>query len=502
MMNVGDPRLVEILESIHSMIEVDLLAILNVHDDHTLQVEAATGILSHEKLRGWQVNLQERPNMVKALRGDDPYLRVELEDEPEDDEEPDTYEGIVQLPRAHSCVVVPLKVDERLVGAMTLDSGSCGLFGPDQLKAIKGFGRLAAKIIDEQKQVEKLSSRLQRLATENATLRKSMFGEELIGQSSAWQKVLDMIKIVAPVQSTVLLQGETGTGKERVARTIHKLSTRSDGPFVAVNCAVLQPELALSQLFGYERGAFTGADTRKKGYFEIAAGGTLFLDEIAELPVAAQAQLLRVLQEKTFRRLGGAEEIVADIRLIAASHSNLEEAVQAGTFRQDLLFRLNIFPIQLPPLRERKEDIHLLAHYLLRGLESTLGINTPSISVEALECLEHYSWPGNVRELKNVMERAALLAQSKPIQCHHLPKEEHNIPLPVMEHTPQTFSPPDGYQLPTSLPRLHKATAKEILLALKESDGKIGGKDGAAEKLGVPATTLRSTIKRFQLQAD
>lgn len=503
MKGVGDPRLIDILDSMSCLVEADLSVILSVQGSHLLQVEAATGVLSHERLLGWKVSLAGRPNMAEALRGDAPYLRVELEEHGhEEDDEPDTYAGIVPLPHAHSCVMVPLRVGSRLVGAMTLDSATCGLFGSSQLNALKGFARLAAKIIDEQRQMEALSDRLQALAVENATLRTSMLGKELIGRAPAWQKVLELIKIVAPVQSTVLLQGETGTGKERVARTIHRLSARSSGPFVAVNCAVLQPELALSQLFGYEKGAFTGAESRKKGYFEVAQGGTLFLDEVAELSLQAQAQLLRVLQERTFRRLGGMEELEADVRLVVASHHNLALSVAEGRFRQDLFFRVNIFPIHLPPLRERKEDIHLLAHYLLGEVGASIGIDPPGLSVEALTCLERYSWPGNVRELRNVMERAALLAYPDVIRCCHLPGEQAQQELRSLPQEVSHFTAPQGYTLPQDLPRLYKATAKEILLAIDESCGAIGGKEGAAQKLGVPVTTLRSAIKRFHLRLE
>jgi transcriptional regulator with GAF, ATPase, and Fis domain len=500
-MKVGDPSVLELLELLGGVIAADLMAVLDVVDEGQLMVRAALGSLSHEGLVGWRVQLGERPQMARILEGDEPYLREELQHEHiDEDEEPDTYDGIVSLPASHSCVVVPLRVGRRLVGAMTLDTRACGVYGPLEMRAMKSVAGLIARLLDERRLVASLSSRLDRLAVENSTLRDRLSTEELIGRSVAWRRVLELVKLVAPAPTRVFLTGETGTGKERVARAIHRLSTRVSGPFVAVNCAVLMPELASSQLFGHERGAFTGADALHKGHVELAAGGTLFLDEVAELPLATQAQLLRVLQEGTFRRLGGTKELSADVRLIVATHHDVEALVKEGRFRDDLFFRLNTFPIHLPPLRERRGDINLLASYLLRGVAERLGVSGISLSTEALACMESHDWPGNVRELENVLERAALLARDGVITCEHLHTHGRGGTPHVDAAASTDEEPPEGYILPGDLPRLHRATAREILRALGESRGKIGGKDGAAERLGVPVTTLRSAIDRFHLR--
>lgn len=518
-MQIGEDSLVQILEALDYVLDADLKAILNRKDVDSLQVLAATGKLAHEGLLGHWVDLNQRPSMARALKGMKPYLQS---DDPGSEEEPDTYEGIVGLPADHSCLVVPLRYNKELLGALTFDSRTCGAFGEEQIHAVEGFAYLAARTIYEQRRNQDLNAQMQTLALENASLREFARRSELIGRSSSWEQVLEAVRLVAPTDVTVLLQGETGTGKERVARAIHESSSRANGPFVAVNCSVLMPELALSLLFGHEKGAFTGADRRKAGHFELAKGGTLFLDEVAELPQLAQAQLLRVLQEKVFERVGGSESVVADVRVIAATHRELSSEVALGNFRQDLLFRLNTFPLFLPPLRERQQDIPLLASYLLRQIGEEQGWTSLSLSGPALQALELYSWPGNVRELRNLLERAAILSRGGRVEPSHLRlhgvgavPEHSRMPVPITtlpavqekrdstswrDRTEETISIPDGYRLPDDLPRLHRATAMEILKALSESGGKQSGDKGAAARLGVPVSTLRSAIQRYGLK--
>ena len=242
----------------------------------------------------------------------------------------------------------------------------------------------------------------------------------LVGASAAMERVKELVRRVAPAKSAVLIQGESGTGKGVVARMLHDQSPRVDGPFVDLNCAGLSRELLESELFGHERGAFTGAQTSKQGLLEIASGGTLFLDEIGELDVALQARLLKALEEKRFRRVGGLRDIRVDVRLIAATNRNLESEVAAGRFRSDLLFRLNVVTIELPPLRTRTEDLPLLVDALLDHLASELAMRKPSISDRALKRLAEHGWPGNVRELRNVLERAILVSNGKEIRIEDL----------------------------------------------------------------------------------
>lgn len=504
---LGEKRLVEILEALGQVVASDLSVILDVEGSDRLRVRAARGSLVSDDLRNYRVDLRRRPAVAQALQGDEPILRTSEHE----DEEPDTYENIIELPGDHSCLVVPLRVEGRLLGAMTLDSTKCGVFPPASVRAVKAFAHMASKVMAESDRVEALSSRVRALAAENMALRTDIQGQTLIGQSSVWKHVIELLSLVAPLSTTVLIQGETGTGKEEIARRIHALSARSKAPFIAVNCAVLLPELALSMLFGHERGAFTGADSRKIGFFEAAQGGTLFLDEIGELPPIAQAQLLRVLQDKWFQRVGGLQEIESDVRLIVASHKELTYEIADGRFREDLYFRLSTFPIELPPLREREGDLMLLTFHWLQRISEQLNMPDLSLSMECLDAIEDYDWPGNVRQLGNVLERAAIVARGQEIQRVHfqgtpLAPKQQNVPRVVEEALlrPQDVhsvgSCPSGYHLPSTLARLHRATAQEILYAIDEAKGKIGGKGGAAERLGVPVTTLHSAIRRFGLK--
>jgi transcriptional regulator with PAS, ATPase and Fis domain len=241
-----------------------------------------------------------------------------------------------------------------------------------------------------------------------------------IGSSPAWQAVLTAARRVATTEATVLLQGESGTGKEVIAKLIHQSSARRHGPFVAINCAALPESLLESELFGYERGAFTGADRARVGHIELASRGVLFLDEISEMSLSAQVKLLRFLQEREFRRLGGTRLQKADVRIIAASNQDLDAALARGSFRADLLYRLRVFDIALPPLRERLSDIAVLAPQFLTEVAGTMGRRVPQLRPEALEALMHHDWPGNVRELRNVLERAVILSDSDDIHCEHL----------------------------------------------------------------------------------
>ncbi len=498
-MKLGDPSLVKILEALENVIPSDLSAILDIEGTNQLKVRAAMGELASERLRDLYVDLDRRPTMIEALEGEEPFLA-----DHETHDEPDTYSEVIALPGEHSCLVVPLRSEQALVGAMTLDSVQCDAFSSDQIRAVKGFAQLAARVIKEQQTLNRLSQQVETLALENASLREEGKEPVLIGRSTTWKRVVESVRLVAPTPTNVLITGETGTGKEHVARALHQWSARASGPFVAVNCAVLVPELALSVLFGHERGAFTGADRQRPGRFELAEGGTLFLDEVGELPLAAQAQLLRVVQEKTFERVGGIEPLQADVRLIAATNKDLTVEAHRSGFREDLYYRLNSFPIVLPPLREREGDIALMASHLIQRVRSQFNMPKLSITTEAIHKLEGYSWPGNVRELGNILERAAILAQGKEIHPGHIDWEYNasaQKSLKVYEpERSHSFQAPDEYAIPDELPRLHRVMAEEILRAIGESDGKIAGKQGAARKLGLPTTTLRSMIKRFHLK--
>jgi transcriptional regulator with GAF, ATPase, and Fis domain len=305
---------------------------------------------------------------------------------------------------------------------------------------------------------------------------------DLIGSSAAFRTVLDEINVVAPVDSAVLIQGETGTGKEVVARAIHEASLRQHNQFVAVNCAAIPSTLLESELFGHERGAFTGAVSQAVGRFQAADRGTLFLDEIGDLPLELQPKLLRVLQEKQFERLGGSRSLQTDVRVIAATNQDLWGMVQERKFRADLYYRLNVFPITLPPLRERKGDIPLLVQYFVERFAAKAGKNIGHIDKSALELLKAYDWPGNIRELQNVVERAVIMSESDTLFID----ESWLKPGPVGSLTAR-----DGRSA------LAEYEVEVIEAALAESRGRISGPTGAAMKLRVPRQTLESKIRRL-----
>jgi formate hydrogenlyase transcriptional activator len=308
---------------------------------------------------------------------------------------------------------------------------------------------------------------------------KANWFDQIIGTSDALEAVLKKVELVAPTDSTVLVQGETGTGKELIARAIHSLSQRCGRSFIAVNCAAIPLDLLESELFGHEKGAFTGAIAQKVGRFEMANRGTLFLDEIGDIPLALQPKLLRVLQEQNFERLGSGQTHHVDVRLVAATHQNLEEMIQHNQFRSDLYYRLNVFPITLPPLRERCDDIVPLVMHYVEVFAHLMRKTISHIPDETLAAFKCYSWPGNVRELQNVVERAVILSK------------DGSLPNPL----PPTSTDVPGENLSfTTLRALQRAL---ILQTLEAVNWVIGGSGGAAAKLGVPRTTLISKMRKL-----
>jgi formate hydrogenlyase transcriptional activator len=310
--------------------------------------------------------------------------------------------------------------------------------------------------------------------TPNAPEGRNEF-EGIVGSSQALRGVLDQIRVVGPTDSTVLIEGETGTGKELIAQAVHTHSRRGNRPFVKLNCAAIPLGLLESELFGHEKGAFTGAVAQRLGRFEAANGGTLFLDEIGEIPMELQAKLLRVLQEREFERLGSTSTRRVDVRVVAATNQHLAEMVAEKQFRVDLYYRLNVFPIVLPPLRIRTEDIPMLVAYFVQKYAERMSKRVPRISERAMETLQHYWWPGNIRELQNVIERAVILTKSDVLQFPALPSHQ---PLPVT---------------------LAEAERDHILNALQKTNWVVGGASGAAARLGVKRTTLISKMRRSGL---
>lgn len=316
----------------------------------------------------------------------------------------------------------------------------------------------------------------------NTEDRRKNRSEQIIGKSSALNKVLEQVERVSPLDSTLLILGETGTGKELIANAVHNLSPRSGRPFIKLNCSAIPFDLLESELFGHERGAFTGAITQKIGRFEMADKGTLLLDEIGDIPLAVQPKLLRVLQEQEFERLGSSRTHRVDVRLVAATHRDLARMVAQGEFRSDLYYRLNVFPILLPPLRARSEDIPALVEHFVKIYSRRFGKPIRSISFETMAAFHSYSWPGNIRELQNLVERAIILANDG------------------MLANPFAASGLDKFASPRDSRNLYDLQRTHILQTLEEVGWVVGGPNGAASKLGLKRTTLICRMKKLQIE--
>jgi formate hydrogenlyase transcriptional activator len=352
---------------------------------------------------------------------------------------------------------------------------------------IRWYGTLT-DIDDRIRAEQELHDLKEQLHKENIALRDeitqtSMF-EEIVGSSAPLRRLLVLVAKVASTDSTVLITGETGTGKELIARAIHRRSPRASRPFVSVNCGAIPPSLTTSELFGHEKGAFTGAVQRQLGRFELAEGGTIFLDEVGELPQETQIALLRVLQERAFERVGGSKLISADVRVIAATNRDLDQAIAEGPFRRDLYYRLSVFPLHVPPLRERPEDIPLLVEYLTQRYAAKMGKKITSVSRKTIDLLTSYDWPGNVRELQNVIQRAVILCEGT------LSVDETWFEKRSTGRTADA----------KSLGRLSDHEEKELIeRALAGSRGRVAGPDGAAATLGIPRSTLESKIRSLRI---
>lgn len=328
-----------------------------------------------------------------------------------------------------------------------------------------------------------------KLAVESVCVPKDLVSgrpfEEIVGSSKPLLRTLEHVARVAPTDSTALITGESGTGKELVARAIHKLSHRANRPFIRVNCAATPGPLIASELFGHEKGSFTGATERRLGRFELAQGGTIFLDEIGDIPADTQIALLRVLQEREFERVGGSHPISLDVRVVAATNRDLKSAVASGAFRLDLFYRLNVFPVHVPSLRERPNDIPLLAKYFIERCATAAGKKILNVQCETLDLMQSYPWPGNIRELQNVIERAVILCDGETLSVDEICLQRHAL----------------GRSEPISaLTDSLAAREREMIeAALEESHGRIFGPSGAAVKLGIPRSTLESRIKSLRI---
>jgi len=381
---------------------------------------------------------------------------------------------------------LPLVSRDRVLGSLNVSSRRENAFTPDDLELLRQVSNQVAIAVENGLAFKQIAELKDKLAEEKLYLEEEIRSqynfEEIIGDSVIWKRVLEQVETVAPTDSTALILGETGTGKELVARAIHNLSDRRDRTFVKLNCAAIPTGLLESELFGHEKGAFTGAISQKVGRVELANHGTLFLDEVGDIPPELQPKLLRVLQEMEFERLGSTRTMKVDVRLIAATNRDLGKMVAEREFRSDLFYRLNVFPIHLPALRERGKDIALLVRYLAQKHAEAKGKQIERIPAETMQALERWHWPGNVRELENLIERAVILTRGPVL----------NVPLAELKAGPEVVAPAAD-----DISTLEDADREHIIKALREARGLVSGPEGAAARLGLKRTTLNSKMRKL-----
>jgi formate hydrogenlyase transcriptional activator len=381
---------------------------------------------------------------------------------------------------------IPLMSHDRVLGALDLGSRDEDAFRPEEVELLGQVANQIAIAVENAQAYREITELKERLAKEKLYLEEEIRTEhnfeEIVGESDSLRRVLKQIETVAPTDSTVLIRGETGTGKELIARALHELSPRRQGTFVKINCAAIPTGLLESELFGHEKGAFTGAIMQKIGRFELAHQGTLFLDEVGDIPPELQPKLLRVLQEQEFERLGSTRTVRVDVRLVAATNRDLAQMAAEGEFRSDLYYRLNVFPVVLPPLRDRRDDIPRLVRHFAQKVARRMGRRIETIPAEAMDTLVAYPWPGNVRELENVIERAVILSPGSVLQINL--GELEAAPVPTDNHNASAVT-------------LNDAEREHILDALRETRWVLGGPNGAAARLAMKRTTLQSKMKKL-----
>jgi formate hydrogenlyase transcriptional activator len=386
-----------------------------------------------------------------------------------------------------SVCILPLTTARRRLGVLGWGSRQPGAYTAGRVEFLRQVARQVAVAVENALAFDEIAQLKEKLEKEKVYLEEEIRTEhnfeEVVGGSAALRRVLKEVETVAPTDATVLVRGETGTGKELIARALHHLSPRRGRTFVKLNCAAIPTGLLESELFGHEKGAFTGAVSQKVGRFELAHQGTLFLDEVGDVPPELQPKLLRVLQEREFERLGGTRSLRVDVRLVVATHRDLERMVADGRFREDLYYRLNVFPLVLPPLRERREDIPLLVRHFTRRFARRMGRRIETVPAEALEALVRYPWPGNIRELENLIERAVILS----------PGPELQVPLGELRPRAAPAAPP-----PAPVTLAH-AEREHVLAALRAANWVVGGPNGAAARLGLTRSTFYRMLKKLQI---
>jgi transcriptional regulator with GAF, ATPase, and Fis domain len=478
------------LEALREVVPYDLAAVLRLHEER-LVVEVATGPLVGPKVLAHELALPRFPTIQRALATRRP---IAAEAHHHESEEGDPYDGVLDLPHGHSCMVIPLSARERSLGIITLDRTVCERYDDASVRIAGLYGQLVSIALLLAEEKEALRRRQGQLEEQNRLLMEGQGASEAARRLEAshhpgLQATVRLARQAAPSRLPILILGETGTGKEVLSQAIHAWSDRAAGPFVKLNCSAIPEGLIESELFGHKRGAFSGAERDRPGRFLTANGGTLLLDEIGDLPLAAQAKLLRVLQEGTFDPVGADDPVKVDVRVLAATHVDLEAAVRAGRFRQDLWYRLAVLPLHLPPLRERPQDILRIAQGFLAeaGRRARGGPWTLGPAAEA--ALTAAPWPGNVRELLNVLERATVLLPAGELTPEH---------LMLQPALPSEAAPAPGPQ--SAFPTFEENERAYFSAALARSGGKLYGEDGAAALVGLKPSTLRSKLLKLGLR--
>ncbi|HZI03302.1 MAG TPA: sigma 54-interacting transcriptional regulator [Archangium sp.] len=490
---VSDETVAELLRRgldwLTRVVRFDLATLFLLREGKLVAV-AARGPLASDKVRHHELKLTDFPTLRQALETRRARAFTH-EDHAHGDGDP--FDGVLDLPPGHSCMVVPLCAGESCYGLLTLDRTECETYPRELVELVEVYGQMLATTLRETQQ-KSTFERLHRREHEHARLLEAQLGGDEVGvletsRAPAVRELARRARQVAETETPVLLLGETGTGKERLARAVHRWSSRAEAPFVTLNCAAIPAGLLESELFGHVKGAFTGATRDRAGRFQMAHGGTLFLDEVGELPVELQAKLLRALQEKTFEPVGSDRTVRADVRILAATHVDLQQAIAQRRFREDLYYRLSVFPLRLPPLRERLEDLPQLCAFLLEEQARRTGRRGMKVTGEGIARLSAYDWPGNIRELANALERATILSR-KP----ELGAEAFDLPLRRPGAKAAVEPPP---LVEGAVPTLEEVQRQHILRVLTLTRGRIYGPGGAGALLGLKPSTLQSRMKKL-----
>ena len=472
---------------LHRVVQFDYLSLV-LHDPeaNVMRLHILETAHPHQIQTGTELPLGETPSGL-VFETQQPYFSSDITQETR-------FPAFVERLSTESISAVamlPLTTAQRRIGVLGFGRQVSHSYAVDEIEFMQRVACQVAVAVDNALAFKEIAELKNKLADEKLYLedeiRSELNFEEIIGESGSLKQILKQAETVAPTDSTVLILGETGTGKELIARAIHNLSQRRERTFVKINCAAIPTGLLESELFGHERGAFTGAIAQKLGRFELADKGTLFLDEVGDIPLELQPKLLRVLQEQEFERLGGTRSIHVDVRLVAATNHDLSALVKEGRFRSDLYYRFNVFPLRMPPLRKRSEDIPLLVRYFVQKYSRRMNKPIESISTESLEALARYQWPGNIRELENLVERAVIVSSGAVLR----------IPVGELRASPDTEATAGAG--PASV-TMEEAEREAILRALGETNWMLGGPRGAAARLGMKRTTLQSRMVKLGIK--